>query len=355
MAAATAAVVLGCCLVAQGVLLLLMYYKPLWSVDAVASVSYVKEKNMAVLKEQNVPIHKMVICGGETTSTIPNRILFPGRFMKDPQFQAFRNDLEANKALVKNNFIIFGNRSKSSKNFSVYYHVHKSGGTTMEHLAATIKPHLETEDLNWETEGKIGKTAFDRRVSDLLGDIHHRQNATLFTFVRDPVPRFLSALSQLLSMPQRHFKLSPCHKKTKRSSDAQQLIQCVLHKIMNGNLSRNYLDPHFMPQLYELYSAVQHREDIGILLFSLSSMDAFQKSCSTSSSNISAGTTNGTTTATRYRVMERLPGFPSLAMDQALTPDLIRQICNLYRMDVILLEALQGLVPSLCSNQSHRS
>jgi hypothetical protein len=311
------------CIISQGILC----YKVIWGGNLIDDIQY-KEETLAssIGRNETRAQKKIIICGVNTS--IPNRVFFPVRFMKQPQFKALRNDLKSNTALLKDNYIIFGNRSSS---FSVYYHIHKAGGTTMQHLQTPV----EKEDLNWETERRIGKEAFDQTAVELLDDVR-RQSAFLFSFCRDPVLRFFSALGQLLSMPQRHFKLSPCHR---HKTSSQKLIQCVLDKIMNNGNSKNYLDPHFMPQVYELYSAVHQQEDIGIQLFSLSSFDDFQRSC---------GVNGNSNLPARYRVGKSLPGFPSLSIDEALTPELLRQICELYRMDVIFLEALNGLVSTLC-------
>ena len=110
------------------------------------------------------------------------------------------------------------------------------------------------------------------------------------------------------------------------------LVQCVLDKI---DQKGSFLDPHFVPQVYGLYSAVHKQRDIGIQIFGLPSLDDFLISCS--KSNI-----------TRYRDGKSLArGFPNLSVD-SLTPRLRKKICKLYHMDVLLLQALNGLIPTLC-------
>lgn len=302
---------------------LYLRYHVIRGADLIADIQYKREDVTGSIDwDDKKGLLDIIPCG--ENSSIPNRVFFPARFMNQPQFNALRDDLHQNSALLKNNYIIFGNRSSK---FSVYYHVHKSGGTTMEHLPTQV----EKRHLNWETERRIGKEAFDRASVELLDDMR-LQNGTLFTFLRDPVSRFLSAVGQVLSMPQRHFKLSPCHKNT---ASSQVLVQCILNKMINSRNSRDYIDPHFVPQLYELVSAVQQQKDIGIQVFSLSSLDYFQKLCSIGAPS-------------RYRAGGTLPHFPSLSADEALTPELIRQICMVYRMDVIFMEALDGFVPTLC-------
>ncbi|CAJ1969636.1 unnamed protein product [Cylindrotheca closterium] len=193
---------------------------------------------------------------------------------------------------------------------------------------------LQKEDLNWKTEQEIGSLAFNEKISKLLEDVEER-GATLFSFCRDPVLRFLSSLGQLLSMPQRHRKLAPCHLHRR---SARKLVSCVLDKMTDGGDYRNYLDPHFMPQVYELYSAVQGKSEIGIQLFALSSLDQLQRSCS-----IHEGSSN----PSRYRVAQHVTGFSKLSV-RSLTPHLIDRICQVYVMDVLFLQSLGELESTIC-------
>lgn len=197
-----------------------------------------------------------------------------------------------------------------------------------------VSTKLEKEDLNWKTEQDMGSLAFNEKISALLKDVDVK-GATLFSFCRDPVLRFLSSLGQLLSMPQRHHKLAPCHLHRR---SARKLVSCVLDKITDSGDYRNYLDPHFMPQVYELYSSVQGKSEIGIQLFSLSSLDQLQRSCS-----IHEGPSN----PSRYRVARHDSGFSKLSV-RSLTLHLTDRICQVYVMDVLFLHSLGELESTLC-------
>ena len=200
----------------------------------------------------------------------------------------------------------------------------------MEYMSTKLKK----EDLNWKTEEKIGSLAFNEMILKLLEDVDD-EGATLFSFCRDPVLRFLSSLGQLLSMPQRHHKLAPC---CLHPRSATTLVSCVLDKITDSGDYRNYLDPHFMPQIYELYSAVQGKSEMGIQLFALSSLDQLQRSCS-----IHEASSN----PLRYRVAQHVTGFAKLSV-RSLTPHLIDRICQVYAMDVLFLQSLGELESTLC-------
>lgn len=285
--------------------------------------------------EKNEQSHEINILNCKGDTTISNRVVFPAQFMKNPQFMIFLQDLERNNHLVKSNYIVYGDRS--SKQFSVYFHIHKCGGTTMEYMSTK---HVQKEDLNWKTEQEIGTLAFNDNILNLLEDIDDKV-ATLFSFCRDPVIRFLSSLGQLLSMKQRHHKLAPCTDLHKRS--VRKLVSCVLDKITDSSDYRNYLDPHFMPQIYELYSAVQGKSEIRIQLFALSSLDNLQRCCSIDDESSTSANPS------RYRVAQHVPGFPKLSV-HSLTPQLIDRICQVYVMDVLFLQYLGGLESTLCQS-----
>lgn len=294
--------------------------------DALSVIRYDEHLDSFGLK-LNQKSHGINILTCEGNTSIANRVFYPTQFMENPHFKVFKQDLDRNNHLVKNNYIIFGDRSSK---FSVYFHIHKCGGTTMEYMSTKLKK----EDLNWKTEQEIGSSAFDNKVLELLDDVDVK-GMIIFSFCRDPLLRFLSSLGQLLSMPQRHHKLAPCHLHRK---SATKLVSCVLDKITERGDYRNYLDPHFMPQAYELYSSVKGKSDIGIQLFALSSLDDLQRSCS-----IHEGSSN----PTRYRIAQHVDGFPKLTA-RSLTPQLIDRICQVYVMDVLFLQSLGGLENTLC-------
>ena len=124
-------------------------------------------------------------------------------------------------------------------------------------------------------------------------------NIQLFTYIRDPINRFLSSLGQILNSPIgiiRRSGISPCHT---TSITTMQLIHCVLTKMennINNNINNdvtasnndgnknltysrvhddshsynyyNYLDEHFVPQIYELYVGL-YELDIGISIMDM--------------------------------------------------------------------------------------
>ncbi len=230
----------------------------------------------------------------------------------------------------------------------VFLHLHKCGGSTMNSLVRghnpkrfhyTIKPWLHFQEARWST------TSFTQRTMHIMTSVAtHPDTMMAFSFVRDPVTRFLSGVGQVL-VNQDFDPLFPhCRNKgddvgrvvnataTARVTHdipsattvmTNAMLDCVITTIQK---ERSYLNEHLEPQTFELYRGVREL-DIPVLLLPLP--------------YISALVQHAGMNATRRR---------SVAMEQdgliqeywlkrdMLTRSVVSRICELYEMDVRLLQ-----------------
>jgi hypothetical protein len=263
---------------------------------------------------------------------LPSVSFAPRRFLE--RYTEFEENLRRNRKSLKDGYIAIGDRSSGV--FSVYYHIHKAGGTTM---FRTKFPRQKT--YHHPLRSKIGETAFRNVTKTLVGQVANSSpdNAVLFTFVRDPATRFLSGLGQLLSMWQRVHKVEPCLAPTTISTP--DFLHCMLDLIENDG--RNFLDPHLVPQAYELVSAVQDF-DLEMRIFDLSQLNDVLGSCGAGNKDVSKHYMSQTHDKKQW------DDYPNLSMSaNVLTPDLLQRICKLYHVDVLMLHELGGITKTMCT------
>ena len=152
----------------------------------------------------------------------------------------------------------------------------------------------------------------------------------IFTFLRDPVPRFLSSVGQALKLNN----LGSCVKHVRVKKDTLQLLNCILLEIQQ---TKRFPDEHLEPQIFELYHGTMGM-NLDIYLMDLKkSMDmVLQDLFGVPSHRLSRRQSKGL-----------VLGFNlSIAL---LTPEVISRICTMYSMDVLFL--LQTRVTStICEN-----
>ncbi len=171
-------------------------------------------------------------------------------------------------------------------------------------------------------EQTMGREKFGNETRNILDQVQMSQQQgdttrTIFTFLRDPVGRFLSAIGQALKLN----KLGSCTRKIGTRRDTLQLLECVLSKIEDDDL---FLDEHLEPQMFELYHGMMGL-DLDVQVMDLKWIDF---------------------------TLELLLGFPSREVSRRqtkglvagfnlstalLTPALIHRICTVYYVDVLLL------------------
>jgi hypothetical protein len=162
----------------------------------------------------------------------------------------------------------------------------------------------------------------------------------MFAFIRDPLERFVSSIGQAMGAQGSHNNIvgkelqSRCINGTVYSlQNSRYTLQCCIDYIQENGF---YFEIHFTPQAVEIAFATQMYH-VPVAVFK------FEESYSTVLTEMGAnheikhrdGDSKG------YRPNPVLTGMTPVDY----TPELIRQICKLYEVDVILHRSLGWDVP----------
>ena len=175
----------------------------------------------------------------------------------------------------------------------------------------------------------------------------------VFSFLRDPVAKFVSGIGQVLKMN----RCEDCHRCIHKNDPVPEknivtFMTCILDQ-MERNAS--YLDRHLSPQLFTLYRALQgidiyvelmnvdQVENVLVGLGAARNVSRHQDDAPSKDTGI--GQNTALTVLNQQTKAER--GYDLTGGVSKLTPDIIRRICRFYEMDVILLRETQ-LVETIC-------
>jgi hypothetical protein len=234
------------------------------------------------------------------------------------------------RRLLKVRFVVYSLSDKNCR--PVYYHIHKNGGTSMN-----VKDHPLVDAYYTPREQQLGREEFQNQTMQIMTDIYSAQqqqqpcSMPTFTFLRDPVPRFLSSVGQALRLN----KLHPCNTQSK---DTQELLDCVLNKI---KAKESFLDEHLVPQLFELYKGMEGL-DLKVKVMDLSAIGSVLQKLGLA--------TNGASSP-RRKTQGLVSGF-NLSMS-FVTASLMERICEIYPMDVLLLQ-LTGVTRTMCERHTQK-
>ena len=243
----------------------------------------------------------------------------------------FQKQLDVSKQrLLKVRFVRYSTHPLSCN--AIYYHIHKNGGSTMN-----VKDDPRVEAYYTPQEKRLGKDEFHARALQTFQRAWNEQNqpgsartkptGPIFTFLRDPISRFLSGVGQSLKLN----KLRPCNKQY--PSDTVGLIDCVLSKIAN---KQSFLDEHLEPQAFELYHGMMGM-NLTVKVFDMKDIGK------TLEAILGPGLRQS---ASRRRSHGFVAGYN--LSSSILTQPLVRRICALYRVDILLLDTARLHIQSAC-------
>ena len=252
-----------------------------------------------------------------------------------------------------------------------YFHIRKCGGTTMFRSLSTKALQVPYISNN-----------YSRKMIQSMGivqDIYDRQSqqqqqqqssqsgdAIVFSFVRDPVIRFLSSVGQMLHMGKvqlfpkcnnlsRIEQVFAVREPNATLAKSQALVHCILESIQSTppidssskentrqpqSSSFNYIDQHLLPQAFEL-RARSLEYDLGIELLPMSHISSMLKTL--------VGAEKQNRHARPSRVADYTQGY--LLEASVLTDDMISDICHIYAVDVLLLQTT-SVASSLCDSSA---
>jgi len=214
-----------------------------------------------------------------------------------------------------------------------YLHMRKTGGTTIHHAIGHLSKYIV----------QSGATSLVTRYTTCRGVLRRQcqQDALLhtqrlyqskqivFAVVRDPISRFLSAMGQAMDVGLRLRR--KCLDET--STTTTTTIECVLQHLQQYGLKS---DVHFCPMAVNLY-VIMRNMNIEVALFPQSELQNILEYLGGSNIHLRNRSNQD------YLKSELL----SKLSVQDLQPEMIRVICQLYAVDVEMMQSI-GLNVPLC-------
>ena len=229
------------------------------------------------------------------------------------------------------------NKTAYPPNDFTYIHIKKAGGITMKYVmwrfAKFRKPYRAKDMFTKKSRSRhaeIGERAF-------IDEMRVLANTTVFyTFVRDPISRFTSAMGQLKTTSRKESYANlhcPELEQLPKASDdfAQQEMKCVLRSMKQGN----EVDEHFVLATHEMYQ-MMFGINARVAVFPVSKISDFMKSLDVDQDSMN--TASGS--KSRYK-------NPAL-----MEEEMVRDICTLYEPDVLVLRQVGMYVPQ-CDAHVH--
>jgi Sulfotransferase family len=319
-------------------------------------------------------------------------IFFPERFFASVG-KKYQKQYEASKQVTTEHPVVhmtIQNRSYHVDSAQLpasmtYFHIRKCGGTTMfrslnrKNIKLPYKVHKYNRDMI--SDLGIIQDIYRRQQQDQLHVLGDNNNAVVFSFVRDPVIRFLSSVGQIRHMGHQKVRLfTKCnglmisaqepaesdsismqegqqHDNNVTIARSQALVRCMLDSIRSSSASTaesftnktnnnnhddveiySYIDQHMLPQAYEL-RARAHELDVNIHVMSMTEMIGPTLATLLGDSGRQdrhSRSSRGTDYTHGYHLEPEI-----------LTKKMIIDICRIYAVDVLLLQTTR-LAPTLC-------
>jgi len=267
-----------------------------------------------------------------------------------------------------------------------FIHIHKCGGTTVKTILAKAKQDITTatstniqaEIYNYKYSFGGGSVARKERNQQLRlehiqgmkhllqkqqqhntkTNAHAKKNnaAVVFSVVRDPLERFVSAVQQVM-----HYHDDFRQACLKRS--AQATLQCAMDYVGKTQYLR---DVHLIPMVmhFRLWDidmkarpliAVLHLQDMPILAEYFARAVVATDTMTTNTTIRSSSSNSIPHGRDRSKVeYATSPVLAQMSIDKDCTPDMVRQLCKLYAIDVAFMDSL-GYQNAYCTSQQNNA
>ncbi len=279
-------------------------------------------------------------------NNIPIHRFYPKRFFENgggrPFLPNYNDNCHNFTDILNARFLVFQPTFIAENECSiVFFHIHKNGGTTLERHVP-----LPTNNFYSKREKELGHERFEASSKTIMNMVWNRQqtlgqsltarpNIRTFTFLRDPVPRFLSSVTQVLKLRVWHKRLHPCYER----NNTEALLDCVLDKLETGSIP----EMHLAPQSFELYKQVMGY-DIYIELLDLNKIEVVMEQLGAQRVTKERSTTGS--------LIRRFPNF-RLTME-ALDKQRIKRICDVYAADVRMINESK-VTTTICLDPAYAS
>lgn len=166
---------------------------------------------------------------------------------------------------------------------------------------------------------RIGQDAFIEKMKQMTIE------TTFFTFVRNPISRFCSAMGQIAEQKRHVLQAVHCS----FPKDAKREMACVLQLLLQGERVNNHLIPSSI-ELYQMmaFDNAGANQKKRVAVFPLVAVDDFL----------------GLWDMPPFRQNEAM-GIKARYSPNLLTSDMICDICHVYEVDVRMMRSLKMRLP----------
>ena len=258
----------------------------------------------------------------------PCSYFFPTEFYDESSYgYPYRNAAQAQLYGIPNrtlhaNWVRF--TSVSHNMDFTYIHVRKAGGNTMYDFAKQLEQQyndtIEVEIMPSVPVHRlvqtIGEEKFIQQMKEMV------KQTTFFTFVRDPISRFVSAVGQIADKKPHVLNAIGCL----FPEDPTREMTCVLENLIRNKV----VNDHLTSASIELYQMMFGIRNVRVAVFPLDRMNDFMKQWDMEP----------------FRRNEAV-GIKTRYSTNLLSDDMIRNICRVYEADVYMIQLL-GMSVTQC-------
>jgi hypothetical protein len=208
--------------------------------------------------------------------------------------------------------------------------VRKAGGNSMYDFCRQLQKQYNAVEVEimpsvpvHRLVQRIGQEEFIKQMKTMV------EKTTFFTFVRDPISRFVSAMGQIADKKPHVLKAIDCL----FPDDAIREMTCVLDNLKQGQVVNDHLTPASI-ELYQMGFGMKH---IKVAVFPLASMNDFMKLWEIQP----------------FRRNEAV-GIKTRYSTNLLNKEMIRDICRVYEADVYMMRSLGMAVAAQCDRHVPR-